>query len=188
MHSVWLRQCFARDQSAAKPHGDYGGVSFDTYITKEKPPHINLFGSERVFVDLIDRPGGTIENSSEIHPETFVILRLCVIVFRFNAETRRVCQYRSSRLSCCCTSNRPLRKTLGFIDSTLSRILYFYPAIPARSSTLHPRSYLSNFYSYVKRVKIESVKCTYRLLDILTAYAKISPKTVRMPVDTWKQS
>jgi len=40
----------------------------------------------------------TIENSSEIHPETFVLcaiasLRLCVIVFQFNAkgaETRRV--------------------------------------------------------------------------------------------------
>jgi len=51
---------------------------------------------------------GTIENSSEIHPETFV---LCVIVFQFNEKSAKVqrreecCQSRSSRLLCCCTSN-----------------------------------------------------------------------------------
>ena len=67
---------------------------------------------------------GTIENSSEMHPETFVLcaiasLRLCVIVFQFNARAQRCRDAKSVvnrglHVFCVVVPPTELRKSLDF--------------------------------------------------------------------------
>ena len=79
---------------------------------------------------LVKLKNGTIGNSSEIHPETFVLcaiasLRLCVIVFQFNAKAQGRKDAMAQRIKILLVGDMPLILKWCQLPSNLKRILFF---------------------------------------------------------------